>query len=129
MGFRGLAQAPDVVMYAAPHRRARPLVRYWPMASKNFPGIDQITLDLFSSEGAPDLPGRAKALAEDRSARIQQLRTRIAKATADCASWRASGLREKYLEAYSFVESLEVELTALEDAAGRARRLEASHGR
>ncbi len=38
---------------------------------------------------------------------------RIGKAQSDRDTWRASGLQEKYLEAYSQVEALEVQLEQL----------------
>lgn len=44
------------------------------------------------------------------SATIAEIKDRIAKATAERDAWRASGLQEKYLEAYSLVEALELQL-------------------
>lgn len=41
---------------------------------------------------------------------IAALRGRIAKAESDRDTWRASGMQEKYLEAYSRVDALELEL-------------------
>jgi len=41
------------------------------------------------------------------------LRLRIARAELERDAWRASGLQEKYLEAYSMVEALEVQLERL----------------
>ena len=45
---------------------------------------------------------------------IDALRQRIAKARAGRDTWRASGRQENYLEAYSMVEALEVQLDQLE---------------
>jgi hypothetical protein len=45
---------------------------------------------------------------------IAAMRVRIAKAEADRDGWRLSGMREKYLEAYSTVEALEVQLDLLQ---------------
>jgi hypothetical protein len=44
---------------------------------------------------------------------IDVLQVRIAKAEADRDAWRAAGLQEKYLEAYSLVEALELQLHQL----------------
>jgi hypothetical protein len=41
---------------------------------------------------------------------IAALRHRIAKAESDRDTWRASGMQEKYLEAYTQVEALELDL-------------------
>ena len=41
------------------------------------------------------------------------LMERIAKSVRDCGTWRAAGLSEKYLEAYSLMKALEAELEAL----------------
>jgi hypothetical protein len=41
------------------------------------------------------------------------MRARIAKAEADRDTWRTSGMQEKYLEAYSEVEALELQLEGL----------------
>jgi len=41
---------------------------------------------------------------------IAALQVRIAKAESDRDGWRVSGLQEKYLEAYSMVEALELQL-------------------
>ena len=38
------------------------------------------------------------------------LMERIAKSVRDCGTWRAAGLSEKYLEAYSLMKALEAEL-------------------
>lgn len=42
-----------------------------------------------------------------------ELRRRIARAEVERDAWRASGLQEKYLEAYSTVEALELQLDRL----------------
>jgi hypothetical protein len=44
---------------------------------------------------------------------IVAMRARIAKAEAERDTWRTSGMQEKYLEAYSAVEALELQLEAL----------------
>jgi hypothetical protein len=44
---------------------------------------------------------------------IANLRMRIAKAESDMGHWRTSGNQEKYLEAHSFVEALELDLDRL----------------
>jgi hypothetical protein len=44
---------------------------------------------------------------------IAALRNRIAKAESDRDTWRSSGMQEKYLEAYSHVTALELELERL----------------
>lgn len=44
---------------------------------------------------------------------IANLQMRIAKAESDMGRWRTSGNQEKYLENYSFVEALELELDRL----------------
>lgn len=44
---------------------------------------------------------------------IATLQVRIAKAEAERDSWRVSGMQEKYLEAYSMVEALELQLDVL----------------
>jgi hypothetical protein len=41
---------------------------------------------------------------------------RIAKARADLAAWQAAGTQEKYLEAYSLVDALELQLEQLRQA-------------
>lgn len=41
---------------------------------------------------------------------IAAIRGRIAKAEAERDAWRAAGLQEKYLEAYSLVDTLERQL-------------------
>jgi hypothetical protein len=41
---------------------------------------------------------------------------RVAKARADLAAWQAAGTQEKYLEAYSTVEALELQLEQLRQA-------------
>jgi hypothetical protein len=47
---------------------------------------------------------------------IATLQVRIAKAEAERESWRVSGMQEKYLEAYSMVEALELQLDVLRRA-------------
>ena len=44
---------------------------------------------------------------------IDAARSRIATAQTQRDAWRASGLQEKYLEAFSLVEALELQLDAL----------------
>lgn len=44
---------------------------------------------------------------------VADLRKRIAKAQSDRDTWRASGMRENYVEAYSLVEALELQLEGL----------------
>ena len=41
---------------------------------------------------------------------IDALKTRLASALSERDTWRAAGLQEKYLEAYSMVEALELQL-------------------
>ena len=48
------------------------------------------------------------------------LRDRIAKAESERDAWRASGMQEKYLEACSMVEALELQLDQLRQAANTA---------
>ena len=48
------------------------------------------------------------------------LRDRIAKAESELDRWRAAGMQEKYLEAYSMVEALELQLDRLRQAANTA---------
>jgi hypothetical protein len=48
---------------------------------------------------------------------IAALQVRIAKAESDRDSWRVSGLQEKYLEAYSMVEAMALQLDVLRKAA------------
>lgn len=48
---------------------------------------------------------------------IATLQVRIARAESERDSWRVSGMQEKYLEAYSMVEALEVQLDFLRRAA------------
>lgn len=48
--------------------------------------------------------------------RIAALQVRIAKAESERDSWRVSGMQEKYLEAYSMVEALELQLDLLRKA-------------
>jgi hypothetical protein len=45
---------------------------------------------------------------------IDTLRQRITKAEADRDAWRATGMQENYLEAYTMVEALEVQVAGLE---------------
>jgi hypothetical protein len=51
---------------------------------------------------------------------ISALRARIAKAQSDRDTWRTTGMQEKYLEAYSLVEVLEVDLERLRQEGLRA---------
>jgi hypothetical protein len=51
---------------------------------------------------------------------IATLQGRIAKAASERDSWRVSGRREKYLEAYSVVEALELQLDLLRQAARKS---------
>lgn len=44
------------------------------------------------------------------------LRVRTAKAESERDSWRSAGSQEKYLEAYSMVEALELQLERLRQA-------------
>jgi hypothetical protein len=48
---------------------------------------------------------------------IAALQVRIAKAESKRDNWRVSGMQEKYLEAYSVVEALELQLDLLRQAA------------
>jgi hypothetical protein len=48
--------------------------------------------------------------------RIAAMQHRIVKAESERDSWRASGIQEKYLEAYSMVEALELQLDLLQKA-------------
>jgi hypothetical protein len=48
---------------------------------------------------------------------IAAMQVRIAKAESECDSWRVSGMQEKYLEAYSMVEALGLQLDLLRQAA------------
>ena len=48
---------------------------------------------------------------------IAALQSRIVRAEATCDTWRASGMQEKYLEAYCMVEALELQLDGLRKAA------------
>lgn len=48
---------------------------------------------------------------------IVALQVRIARAESVRDSWRVSGMQEKYLEAYSMVEALELQLDFLRRAA------------
>jgi hypothetical protein len=53
-----------------------------------------------------DHPGARSASHDD----IAAARSRIAKAEKDRDAWKAAGSSEKYLEAYFFVEALELQL-------------------
>jgi hypothetical protein len=44
---------------------------------------------------------------------LAALQARIARAESERDGWRASGMQEKYLEAYSMVEALELQLDQL----------------
>lgn len=48
---------------------------------------------------------------------IAGLQLRIARAESERDSWRVSRMQEKYLEAYSMVEALELQLDLLRQAA------------
>lgn len=48
------------------------------------------------------------------------LQLRISRAEVERDAWRAAGLQEKYLEAYSMVEALEVQLDRLRRSGGDA---------
>jgi hypothetical protein len=48
---------------------------------------------------------------------ITVLQERIVRAQAERDGWHASGLRERYLEAYSMVEALELQLDRLRASA------------
>jgi len=52
---------------------------------------------------------------------IAAMQLRIARAETECDGWRQAGMQEKYLEAYSMVEALELQLDVLR----RAARLDA----
>jgi hypothetical protein len=47
---------------------------------------------------------------------IATLEARIAKAESERDGWRVAGMQEKYLEAYSMVEALELQLELLQRA-------------
>jgi hypothetical protein len=47
---------------------------------------------------------------------ITAMQERIAKAEAERDGWRSSSMQEKYLEAYSMVEALELQLDRLRTA-------------
>jgi len=53
---------------------------------------------------------------------IAAMQLRIAKAESERDSWRVSGMQEKYLEAYSMVEALELQLDLLQQAASLGAR-------
>jgi len=62
---------------------------------------------------------------------IAALQARIAKAESERDTWRTSGMQEKYLEAYSLVEALELQLERLRQEGLRsftARAVEAPDG-
>ena len=48
--------------------------------------------------------------------RIATMQERIVKAESERDSWRAAGMQEKYLEAYSMVEALGLQLDLLQKA-------------
>jgi hypothetical protein len=52
---------------------------------------------------------------EELTPLIAALRTRITKAKTERDTWRSSGVQEKYLEAYSLVEALELQLESLRE--------------
>ena len=52
-------------------------------------------------------------------AKIADLHARIAKTLGDADCWRGAGSQEKYLEAYSQVEALEIELDQVRRLAGK----------
>jgi len=79
----------------------------------------------FDADQATDTLLMARPLQVGRATRdIAEVRKRIAKATLDCDTWRAAGFSEKYLESYSLMEALEVEMKALEGAQLSARTRE-----
>lgn len=41
---------------------------------------------------------------------LSVLQARLSQAIADCESWRATGLSQRYTEAYDLVEALQLEL-------------------
>jgi hypothetical protein len=55
-----------------------------------------------------------------RHEEISALQERIARTETQCDAWRASGVQEKYLEAYSMVEALELQLDRVRES-GRTR--------
>jgi ferric-dicitrate binding protein FerR (iron transport regulator) len=57
--------------------------------------------------------GRVVSVQQD----IAALQVRITRAESERDSWRVSGMQEKYLEAYSMVEALELQLDFLRRAA------------
>jgi hypothetical protein len=52
----------------------------------------------------------------NRQKDIAAMQERIARAAVERDTWRASGMQEKYLEAYSMVEALELQLDGLRQA-------------
>ena len=61
------------------------------------------------------LPARLHVMTVEED--IAAIQVRIVRAEADRDGWRASGMQEKYLEAYSMVEALERQLDLLRQAA------------
>ena len=53
-----------------------------------------------------------------RHEEISALQARIARTKTQRDAWRASGVQEKYLEAYSMVEALELQLDRLRESTG-----------
>jgi hypothetical protein len=51
---------------------------------------------------------------------IAALQARIAKAQSERDTWRTTGMQQKYLEAYSLVEALELDLERLRQEGLRA---------
>lgn len=49
----------------------------------------------------------------DQQKDVAAMQERIARAAVERGTWRASGMREKYLEACSMVEALELQLDGL----------------
>jgi hypothetical protein len=58
-------------------------------------------------------PPAAQASVVTLRQEIAALQERIVRAQVERDGWRATGLREKYLEAYSMVEALELQLDRL----------------
>lgn len=55
-----------------------------------------------------------------RHEEISAMQERIARSETQRDAWRASGVQEKYLEAYSMVEALELQLDRLRKSGGTA---------
>lgn len=55
-----------------------------------------------------------------RHEEISAMQERIARTETQRDAWRASGVQEKYLEAYSMVEALELQLDRLRESRGTA---------